>query len=278
MAKKLGRNDKCHCGSGKKYKKCCLEKDLQQQRKPASEPSEEELLFEPESTARLDQDTPDWGETEQEYFEAMDESRATDKQKEPASDRSLFKVPKISDAQDELLDNWLEGFYSLDDPIERSNSLKTFLQQNPELSSNVAAETGAFLELQGPFMKEQRYSEYINELLLLREQFPREYIHVFGYLDRDIISYLCLMGRTEEIDDHLDLFRTYPDHDPDNLDGLLKFFLTQGMYDKAFQLAQDVYNSVSHDPNLVLTSVMQILTMGCFAPYLNAALREQSTE
>jgi len=24
---KIGRNDKCHCGSGKKYKKCCLEKD-----------------------------------------------------------------------------------------------------------------------------------------------------------------------------------------------------------------------------------------------------------
>ncbi|WP_228588424.1 SEC-C metal-binding domain-containing protein [Alkalibacterium sp.] len=25
--KKLGRNDPCHCGSGKKYKKCCLVKD-----------------------------------------------------------------------------------------------------------------------------------------------------------------------------------------------------------------------------------------------------------
>jgi len=25
--KKLGRNDPCHCGSGKKYKKCCLEAD-----------------------------------------------------------------------------------------------------------------------------------------------------------------------------------------------------------------------------------------------------------
>ncbi len=24
---KLGRNDPCHCGSGKKYKRCCLEKD-----------------------------------------------------------------------------------------------------------------------------------------------------------------------------------------------------------------------------------------------------------
>lgn len=26
--KKLGRNEPCHCGSGKKYKKCCLEKDI----------------------------------------------------------------------------------------------------------------------------------------------------------------------------------------------------------------------------------------------------------
>lgn len=25
--KKLGRNDLCHCGSGKKYKRCCLERD-----------------------------------------------------------------------------------------------------------------------------------------------------------------------------------------------------------------------------------------------------------
>lgn len=28
----LGRNEPCRCGSGKKYKKCCLEKDRQQQR------------------------------------------------------------------------------------------------------------------------------------------------------------------------------------------------------------------------------------------------------
>ncbi len=26
--RKLGRNDSCHCGSGKKYKKCCLENDV----------------------------------------------------------------------------------------------------------------------------------------------------------------------------------------------------------------------------------------------------------
>lgn len=30
--KKVGRNDPCPCGSGKKYKKCCMEKDLREQR------------------------------------------------------------------------------------------------------------------------------------------------------------------------------------------------------------------------------------------------------
>ncbi len=24
---KIGRNDQCHCGSGKKYKKCCMNKE-----------------------------------------------------------------------------------------------------------------------------------------------------------------------------------------------------------------------------------------------------------
>ncbi len=28
--RKLGRNDPCHCGSGKKYKKCCLDKDIKE--------------------------------------------------------------------------------------------------------------------------------------------------------------------------------------------------------------------------------------------------------
>ena len=34
MSEEIGRNDPCHCGSGKKYKKCHLEKDeLKDQKK-----------------------------------------------------------------------------------------------------------------------------------------------------------------------------------------------------------------------------------------------------
>jgi len=29
----IGRNEQCHCGSGKKYKRCCLERDERERRK-----------------------------------------------------------------------------------------------------------------------------------------------------------------------------------------------------------------------------------------------------
>src|SRR4030067_843546 len=39
----LGRNDPCHCGSGKKYKKCCLAADEQRARKGRSAPVESQF-------------------------------------------------------------------------------------------------------------------------------------------------------------------------------------------------------------------------------------------
>jgi hypothetical protein len=32
MTDKIGRNDPCHCGSGKKYKKCCMTKDKEEKK------------------------------------------------------------------------------------------------------------------------------------------------------------------------------------------------------------------------------------------------------
>lgn len=54
MATKIGRNDPCHCGSGKKYKRCCLEEDQEGERLVreataaalATEQAEEEEFYE----------------------------------------------------------------------------------------------------------------------------------------------------------------------------------------------------------------------------------------
>ena len=37
----LGRNEKCHCGSGKKYKNCCMQKDLEAERNRVEQRTDE---------------------------------------------------------------------------------------------------------------------------------------------------------------------------------------------------------------------------------------------
>jgi hypothetical protein len=40
-ARSLGRNDPCHCGSGRKYKQCCLAKDEAAERLARAKAAEE---------------------------------------------------------------------------------------------------------------------------------------------------------------------------------------------------------------------------------------------
>jgi hypothetical protein len=63
MATKIGRNDPCHCGSGKKYKRCCLEEDQEGERfvreataaALAAKQAEEDEFY--ECSARLDEES-----------------------------------------------------------------------------------------------------------------------------------------------------------------------------------------------------------------------------
>jgi tetratricopeptide (TPR) repeat protein len=41
---KIGRNDQCYCGSGKKYKRCCLDKDVAQTSAQLAKETEERKL------------------------------------------------------------------------------------------------------------------------------------------------------------------------------------------------------------------------------------------
>lgn len=50
---KIGRNEPCHCGSGKKYKKCCLQNDLEKEE--TAKTSEKQKVAEPvEDRSRTD--------------------------------------------------------------------------------------------------------------------------------------------------------------------------------------------------------------------------------
>ena len=69
-----GRNDPCHCGSGKKYKHCCLAKDEEADRAsraekasaaPQTEPAEEEEQAVPRTTSPRRAASQPWKRTSQ---------------------------------------------------------------------------------------------------------------------------------------------------------------------------------------------------------------------
>ncbi|MGH7454545.1 MAG: YecA family protein, partial [bacterium] len=89
---KLGRNDPCHCGSGKKYKKCCLEKD------------EAAALARQEQTLEYDEDFDDDGETEDDMTFQPDDSSSPPMpvpKDENQMDLELFDDDDYEDDDDE---------------------------------------------------------------------------------------------------------------------------------------------------------------------------------
>ena len=58
---KLGRNDPCHCGSGRKYKQCCLAKDEAAERAARAKAAEEAAAAAPAETPAAHQAAPRHG-------------------------------------------------------------------------------------------------------------------------------------------------------------------------------------------------------------------------
>jgi hypothetical protein len=56
VARHLGRNDPCHCGSGKKYKHCCLSKDEEIEREARARAAERAAAEAPVEDERADRE------------------------------------------------------------------------------------------------------------------------------------------------------------------------------------------------------------------------------
>lgn len=274
---KPGRNDKCHCGSGKKYKKCCLDKDLEQER-AKSNPREYEnkLLFEDESDLKQipdDQSLDDLSVTYGKDSIGFQESCHKDDPDSP------FYVPDITDEEDDILGDWIDEFYALGTLKEKFSSLISFLTEHPELEAYIGAETEVLLNLEEKVSDIDESTQYVQALLLLRDEFPKTYLQVFEYLDRDIICYLIVTGETYKIDEYLKFFREQPTHDPEMVDTLLRIFVSLGMFEFAHKLATDIYKPLFDDPETeTWLNLMQILVMGCYGPYLDSASQNKVTE
>jgi len=139
----IGRNALCSCGSGRKYKKCCLEKDLAQRRtlppRAATGPEQEEVEN-PEA-----QEFSDLAESPEVLADAYADE--IDREEAPVMERALQpepprypkpreELPDLPAEQQALVDAWWKDFKPLfrnPDVDEMIRRVVGFMEEYPEL-------------------------------------------------------------------------------------------------------------------------------------------------
>lgn len=233
---KIGRNAPCPCGSGKKYKKCCL--GGKHEPKHPDEIRNDDDFFEDDLTAMEGPDDDFDEEFEDESFETMPRRTIKD---EP---------PEIDPAREAIVDEWWKIYKELKTMDEIKNHIESLLSENPELVTYFDVRELLY-RLSDLCIREKRTEEYVELLIRIRNEFPDLYKFRFPRLDRDIISYQLLTGRKDKIVEYLGYYREYPVHDPDVLFELLDLLMANNCQDIVRDFVLEIYHEVCASDGII---------------------------
>ncbi len=231
------RNAPCPCGSGKKYKKCCLAKDEAADRAKlqlAARAAEEKRLQPDEFSANADwkietpapNESPGVGpkvdlEADMEDFD-LDDSEAAELSDfadpdlaDPESGEPGW--PPLAEADQKLVDAWWDRvgpvYLSREEPAKGAWMLEqamAFLDQHPPLFRYLYLHEEFLFELAVALAHEGRMDEYLALLRRLRDEQPEMYRECFGYYDENLLAAALRAGRRDQIPSCLTLFREHP--------------------------------------------------------------------
>lgn len=198
---KIGRNDPCHCGSGKKYKKCCLEKDEALEREQAAQTEDTEFEDDDDWHNEInDFDDEDFEMDEDEDFDEFDDDDEEDFDSDDDDDdelNDLEKVipkrsPEVIAAQDA---RWNE-FEAADDEGRVALFLKTL--EEPELMDDDLAfdMLDKICTASLASGDRDRYDDLIKKL---RERLPEVYSESAHYHLENLITNAVVAGRWQDV-------------------------------------------------------------------------------
>ena len=222
---KVGRNDLCPCGSGKKYKKCCLEKDEQErsanmklmQNQNHFEPevdewepeekneffdedwdSHEEMFEEDESDDYSDEDFDDESshpddDPQEEYESDDDESSDEDELDDEDS------IPELSKEENSLINDWWNEYKMMKGTVTERKHLVAFIEKYPHLVDYMGLEHEVLFEMGAAHFREGIYETFVELLLRIRKEYPVTYGKCYGWHDYDMICWSVAQGRPEDI-------------------------------------------------------------------------------
>jgi hypothetical protein len=193
---KLGRNDPCHCGSGKKYKKCCMEKD-----EAASRASQEQTL-------EYDEDFDNDGETEDDMTFQPDDSSSPPMP--VPKDKNQMNLELFDD--DDYDDDDEDDHATASDEQTAKQRWKEFERQNYEGKISLFLKTLEEPQLMDDEMafamldtlrqetsahnERDRYDALVEQL---RERLPKVYAKSAHFYLENCITNAVIAGRFERI-------------------------------------------------------------------------------
>ena len=253
---KVGRNDPFPCGSGKKYKKCCLAKDEVTARTqviaavppPEAAPQADQLGWQTqqEPAAR------EWQERAQsepplddEVATESEDSREPDWPPLPAEDQQLVDAwwkevwPVYAGKGGKENGGWL---------LERTLE---FLDQQPRLFRYLYLYEEFLFEMGGALARAGRMEDHLALLRRLRREQPETYFQCFGYYDHDLIAEAIRTGRREEIPTCLDLFRQHPVKHIDQLSDVVDLLAWRGCEMELRELLEPTAQTAAGSPDVL---------------------------
>ena len=265
---KIGRNDPCYCGSGKKYKKCCLAKDeektLEEMKGDTAMEEGEEWEAEEEQTRQMvfddmpedaKEDEAEFEENEEDSYDAKGENDIRD---DTGTDADVPSVrdspyPAISKEEERIVDEWWELYKEMgNDPDEIHPHLQLFMDKySPEMVENLGLEHEILFDLGAAYCRAGRHEAYIQLLQDIRVKYPAVYIRSAGYYDADIITWLIANKRNDEIYDYLDYFEKYPVQNVDKMFSVVNLLLATGNIQPLLSLIKKVHAVTLASPEII---------------------------
>jgi len=271
---KIGRNDPCPCGSGKKYKKCCLAKEQQQPRRATVRRDETADLFEDSPTLAVDYN-------DEETLAVPEEPERLPPDDEPYVSKTISDdVPELSEPNQALVDAWWSAYKPMKGPDEILRHLNRFFEAHPDLVVNLGVHYEVLFELGADLVRAGRPGDYIALLQRVRKDFPDAYLKSFSYYDRDIIYYKVIDQGPVGIEDDLARFKEYPDTDPDNLFAVIDFLMATGCDGPLAELVEAVYYPICRSQNVMggCEELVTALILSYYAPYLDHGWAQSDLE
>lgn len=251
----LGRNEPCHCGSGRKYKKCCLRQDEERQKQEARQQA---ALERDVQAGRIDPFAGDgvWEDEPVPEPEEIPEDEPPDEDRygeaegtEPqwtSWDRATPELDEreLTEEEEAVVAGWWAAYRDMSDPDAVRRHLEDFMTARPELVSELGLGDGLLFELGAKYVRQDRHAEYIDVLSGLRREFRDVYREAFGYFERDMIAWLVMNDQREEVAEHLEDFRRFPSEDPDNLFATVHFLMSWNCQDLLADFIPHIYREV----------------------------------